>query len=101
MKLAAILTLLAFAAQAQPTDAPTQDIPRPAIVIHAGDVAPYSGVLLDDAAAIQAAKRLASAEATVAEDKGRVSAPVLVLAIVGAVVLGAAVGAGVAYALKR
>ncbi len=86
--------LLALLLHAAP-DAPLAPV-RPAIVVREGDVVPFAGVCLDDAAAVATGKRLASAEAQVAALEGKtvLSTPVLV----GGVVALVAVIAGVAAA---
>ncbi len=77
--------------------------PRPAIVVKFGDLIPYDGVLLDDAATLKLGKQLmkCDAEAEEVSKKSLVSTPVLVAVIVGALVAGAGIGAGAAYAATR
>ena len=93
--LSALLVLPSLARAAD--DAPT--------VLHAGDAAPVSGVLLPDALAVRDGKELASCRAELPALRKSVadapSVPVVVALVVAGVVLGGAAGAGVAYAVKR
>lgn len=89
----ALCLVLALPCYAQQADAP---VAAPAVVLSAGDVAPMHGLLLSDAAAIDAAKRLAAAEARAAslEASVKASPPWWIPALVGVLALGAGVGLG-------
>lgn len=85
----------------QAVDSPLKDstpaIPRPALVLKAGDPMPWDGLALDDAQAVAQAKKGAAcqAELAAAKENHLISTPQLVAAagIIVAVV-GAAFGAG-------
>ncbi len=74
-------------------DAPVID--RPAMVIKAGEIAPFNGVLMSDALTIQTGKRLAYGDACVdfTEGKSVVSTPVLVASVAVVVAVVASVAA--------
>lgn len=89
-----MLALLALPALADPpADAP--------VVLRAGEVAPVDGLLLPDAAAIQAAQRLAACEARVPvlEAGVRAAPPWWVLPVVAVVAAG--IGVGVGLSVRR
>ena len=93
--------LLLAALLAQAPDAPLAE--RPAMELKAGETVPFDGVCMTSGKSIEVGKRIASCEAglAVAESKTMISTPVLVAAIIGALAVGAAVGAGAALAAKR
>lgn len=97
MRALALVALLALPALAQ--DVPVAE-PRP-VVLKAGDAVPYDGLLLSDAQAIDAAKRLAASEAKAKTlEEGLKSAPAWwVVPLVAVVALG--VGAGIGVAASR
>jgi len=80
-------------------------VAQPAIVVRAGDVVAFDGVLMSDAKAVEVGKRLASAEAVVAALKEQPVVGVPAILTAGGVVLSAfasAFGAGYeARALQR
>lgn len=92
------LLLAALLAQA---DAPLAE--RPAMEFKAGEVVPFDSTCMTTGKSIEVGKRIAACEAglAVAESKTMVSTPVLVAAIVGALAVGFAAGAGVALVVKR
>lgn len=93
--------LLSLSAHAAAPDAPTV---APAIIVDAGWVAPSLGLFLPSDRAILEAKRIAKCEAEVADAKAGNSllpVPALIAIIVGAFVVGAAAGAGVAVAVAK
>lgn len=103
--LVALLLLAAFPVFAAdpPADAPL-DEPGRALVLEQGSIAPYAGVLLDAQEDVRRARARVRAEAELADAKENVwtSKGLLVGVVIGALVLGAAAGAGVtAYALTR
>ncbi len=84
----------------QAPDAPAQ--PRAAIVVQAGQLVPWDGVLMDDAMSMRTAKRLAYAEAAVAETDGKLVIPLpAVVAAVAVVVAVVAGSAAAGYAAGR
>jgi hypothetical protein len=92
-------------AQAPDTDSPVlaPDVPEVSVRLKAGEVAPFDGRLLALEENLRRGKATADCRAELADAKGNawVSKPVLITVIVGAVVLGAAVGAGATYAATR
>ena len=95
MRLLALVLVVALPCYAQQADAP---VAAPAVVLSKGDAAPMHGLLLSDAAAIDAAKRLAASEAEAKSLRESIKAapPWWVAVLVGVVALGAGVGVGYA-----
>ena len=92
------LSLTASSAGAQPADAP---VVAP-VIVASGDTVPFDGLLLSTEVALQQAKRVAACDTE--RDSLRasqVSWPLVIAAVVGALAVGAAVGAGVAVAARR
>ncbi len=81
------------------TQAPDAPL-RPAITVKAGELVSFDGVCMTDAKAIETGKRLAYAEAVVAETDGKLVIPlpavVAAVAVVVAVVAGSAAAGYVA-----
>jgi len=79
-----------------------QDVPK-VVVLAPGEAAPSQGLFLPEPVAVEQAKRVKACEAEravlVENDKSR--AVVVVLAIVGGMVVGGAVGAGVVVAVRK
>jgi hypothetical protein len=99
VKRALVLALVvALPCYAQQADAP---VAAPAVVLSAGDVAPMHGLLLSDAAAIDAAKRLAAseAEAKSLRESIKQAPPWWGYVLIGVAALGAGVGLG--YGISR
>lgn len=99
MRTALALVLCCSLASAQPADAPVVELP---VIVAAGDTVPHDGLLLSAAGAVAQAKRVAACEAE--RDSLRasqVSWPLVIAAVVGALLVGGAVGAGVAVAARR
>lgn len=94
----ALALMLVFALPAAAQDAPLVGTESLAVQLKQGEVAPVDGLLLPDASAIAAAKRLAAAEATATEATTALkSQPSTAMLIVGAViVLGLGFAAGFA-----
>ena len=88
------LSLTASSAGAQPADAP---VVAP-VIVASGDTVPFDGLLLSTEVALQQAKRVAACEADLAS---QVSWPVVIGAVVAALLVGGAGGAGVAVAARR
>lgn len=115
----AVLALPAFAQERAPSsaDAPVLEQPTPPVVfpagplapgkstrVKAGELAPYSGQLLDDQELVRRARITARDAAELQElKKGNavISTPAFIAIVAGCVVAGAAAGAAVAYAVKR
>lgn len=101
-----ISLLLAVALSAEPvaieTDSPTlaPDAPGVSVRLRAGETAPFDGRLLSLDENLRRGKDAVDCKAELASAKENswVSKPVLVSVIVGALVVGAAVGAGASYA---
>ncbi len=73
----------------------------PVLVVKKGQFAPFDGVLMADAKAVEQAKRVVACEAEREElRKGGTSKLAIALFIVGAVVVGAGAGYGVAKLAK-
>lgn len=86
---------------AQAADAPLVVEERPAMVLKAGEVVPFDGVCLTNGLAIRQAQRVAAAEAERdALKASHIGWPLVVGAVVGALLVGGAVGAGVAVATR-
>lgn len=70
------------------------------VVLHAGDPAPVSGVLLPDGLAVRRAAELASLRVEVEELK-KAPAPLPPLAVVGLVVLGVVAGGAAGFGIAK
>lgn len=104
VSLALVACLVGMPAFADPPpDAPLEDMPGVSVRLRPGEPAPFQGQLLSEPEQIRRGKRLADAEATLAKAEQSVLLPkaAVVGIIVGALVLGAAAGAGVAVAVRR
>lgn len=102
-----ISTLLLLAlSQAPDTDSPVlaPDIPETSVRLRAGETAPFDGRLISLDENLRRGKQWVDCKAELDDAKQNVwtSKPILITVIVGAVVLGAAAGAGVtAWALTK
>lgn len=90
---AALLSLLVVSASF------AQDVPK-VVVLAPGEAAPSQGLFLPEAVAIEQAKRVKACEA---ERDALKQPPValIIVSIVGGLLVGGAVGAGVAVAVKK
>lgn len=93
MKMLALVLVLALVPNAYAAD----DAP---VVLHAGDPAPVSGVLLPDGLAVRRAAELASLRVENAELKAQ-PAPLPPLAVVGLVVLGVVAGGAAGFGIAK
>lgn len=93
MKMLALTLMLALTSRAYAAD----DAP---VVLHAGDPAPVSGVLLPDGLAVRRAAELASLRVEVEELK-KAPAPLPPLAVVGLVVLGVVAGGAAGFGIAK
>ena len=102
MRTALALLLCASLAHAEPpADAPLEG--RAAMVLRAGEIVPFDATCLDDARTIATAKRIAACEAGEKKAAGQsvISAPVLVVAILGALAVGVLAGTAAGYAAAK
>ncbi len=106
MKTILATLLIASTALADPKDAPTRDLDAPgrALVIEAGTIAPFDGVLLDSQEDVRRERRAVRAEGTLAKaeaDNVMLPKAAFVAIVVGCVVASLAIGAGVTAAVKK